>query len=58
MDSFMLQDDGVRDRIRQAEEFLVPSMNLLFPAHIGVLPWLTSLPQMTLMPEVTDRTSF
>lgn len=21
----MLQDDGVRDRIRQAEEFLVPS---------------------------------
>lgn len=25
MDSFMLQDDGVRDRIRQAEEFLVPS---------------------------------
>lgn len=27
MDSFMLQDDGVRDRIRQAEEFLVPSKN-------------------------------
>ncbi|KAL7926340.1 MCM domain-containing protein [Trichoderma austrokoningii] len=25
MDSFMLQDDGVRDRIRQAEEFLVPN---------------------------------
>lgn len=23
----MLQDDGVRDRIRQAEEFLVPSTN-------------------------------
>lgn len=26
MDSFMLQDEGVRDRIRQAEEFLDPSM--------------------------------
>jgi DNA replication licensing factor MCM3 len=25
MDSFMLQDEGVRDRIRQAEEFLDPS---------------------------------
>ncbi|KAK5998165.1 DNA replication licensing factor mcm3 [Cladobotryum mycophilum] len=25
MDSFMLQDDGVRDRIRQAEEFLDPN---------------------------------
>ncbi|KAM4064771.1 MCM2/3/5 family protein [Hirsutella rhossiliensis] len=25
MDSFMLQDDGVRDRVRQAEEFLDPS---------------------------------
>ncbi|KAL7785959.1 MCM domain-containing protein [Trichoderma ceciliae] len=25
MDPFMLQDDGVRDRIRQAEEFLVPN---------------------------------
>jgi hypothetical protein len=31
MDSFMLQDDGVRDRIRQAEEFLVPSMNKEHP---------------------------
>lgn len=27
MDSFMLQDEGVRDRIRQAEEFLDPSMS-------------------------------
>lgn len=25
MDSFMLQDEAVRDRIRQAEEFLDPS---------------------------------
>lgn len=30
MDSFMLQDDGVRDRIRQAEEFLVPSEHQLY----------------------------
>jgi DNA replication licensing factor MCM3 len=30
MDSFMLQDEGVRDRIRQAEEFLDPSM---YTAH-------------------------
>lgn len=29
MDSFMLQDEGVRDRIRQAEEFLDPSMSIL-----------------------------
>lgn len=26
MDQFMLQDEGVIDRIRQAEEFLDPSM--------------------------------
>ena len=31
MDSFMLQDEGVRDRIRQAEEFLDPSMGIPFP---------------------------
>ncbi len=28
MDPYMLEDDGVRDRIRQAEEFLDPSMSL------------------------------
>jgi hypothetical protein len=31
MDSFMLQDEGVRDRIRQAEEFLDPSMSTAHP---------------------------
>lgn len=25
MDAFMLEDEGVRDRIRQAEDFLDPS---------------------------------
>lgn len=31
MDSFMLQDEGVRNRVRQAEELLDPSMHWLPP---------------------------
>lgn len=39
MDSFMLQDEGVRDRIRQAEEFLDPSMSTArFPKRSVVVP--------------------
>jgi hypothetical protein len=38
MDSFMLQDDGVRDRIRQAEEFLDPSKTLLRSTRITHIP--------------------
>lgn len=37
MDSFMLEDDGVRDRIRQAEEFLDPSMLHCFLASLNSL---------------------
>jgi hypothetical protein len=35
MDSFMLGDEGVRDRIRQAEEFLDPSMPTTRPCSRG-----------------------
>lgn len=31
MDSFMLQDEAVRDRIRQAEDFLDPSTKHRYP---------------------------
>jgi len=41
MDSFMLQDEGVRDRIRQAEEFLDPSM---YTAHSFLSLKLVTIP--------------
>lgn len=41
MDSFMLQDEGVRDRIRQAEEFLDPSM---YTAHLVLSLKLLTIP--------------
>lgn len=57
MDSFMLQDEGVRDRIRQAEEFLDPSMRLIF-SYIFTRRLLMDSRQMILKFAVTDQTSF
>lgn len=57
MDSFMLQDEGVRDRIRQAEEFLDPSMTLIF-SSIFTRRLLMDSPQMILKFAVTGQTSF
>jgi hypothetical protein len=37
MDSFMLQDEGVRDRVRQAEDFLDPSMLYFGVLHVLLL---------------------
>lgn len=37
MDSFMLQDEGVRDRIRQAEEFLDPSRSIARSAKRSIV---------------------
>lgn len=60
MDSFMLEDEGVRDRIRQAEDFLDPSMyeNDLYhrSEYCGLI--ICYPLQAILMHEATDRTSF
>lgn len=56
MDPFMLEDEGVRDRIRQAVEFLDPSMQTTaIPPHDK--NELTRL-QPILMLEATDQTLF
>ena len=59
MDSFMLQDEGVRDRIRQAEEFLDPSMISipLLPQVVDVHKIANLVQKQTIpMPEATDQT--
>lgn len=38
MDTFMLQDEGVRDRIRQAEDFLDPSTNASYHIQASQKP--------------------
>lgn len=52
----MLEDDGVRDRIRQALEFLDPSTTPPLPRLSTLMDDELTCPQAIPMPEATDQT--